>query len=46
MKFVTDLKLETFLLETQWENLPSEVQQRLRGCMLDLLGALIAGSGS
>ena len=46
MKFATDLKLETFLLETQWENLPSEVQQRLRGCMLDLLGALIAGSGS
>ena len=46
MKFTTDYKLETFLLETRWENLPSEVQQRLRGCMLDLLGALIAGSGS
>ncbi|MBE6920408.1 MAG: MmgE/PrpD family protein [Ruminococcaceae bacterium] len=46
MKFTTDLKLETFLLETRWEDLPSEVQQRLRGCMLDLLGALIAGSGS
>lgn len=46
MKFTTDYKLESFLLETRWEDLPSEVQQRLRGCMLDLLGALIAGSGS
>jgi 2-methylcitrate dehydratase PrpD len=46
MKFVTDYKLETFLLDTQWKELPEDVQQRLRGCMLDLLGALIAGSGS
>ena len=46
MKFTTDLKLESFLLETQWEQLPEDVQQRLRGCMLDLLGALVAGSGS
>lgn len=46
MKFTTDFKLEAFLLNTQWEDLPEEVQQRLRGCMLDLLGALVAGSGS
>lgn len=46
MNFATDYKLENFLLETRWEDLPDEVQQRLRGCMLDLLGALIAGSGS
>lgn len=46
MKFTTDYKLEGFLLETKWEQLPEDVQQRLRGCMLDLLGALIAGSGS
>lgn len=46
MKFTTDYRLEKFLLETKWEDLPAEVQQRLRGCMLDLLGALVAGSGS
>ena len=46
MKFTTDYRLEKFLLETKWEELPAEVQQRLRGCMLDLLGALVAGSGS
>ena len=46
MKFTTDYRLERFLLETKWEDLPAEVQQRLRGCMLDLLGALISGSGS
>ena len=46
MKFTTDYKLEEFLLNTRWEDLPEDVQQRLRGCMLDLLGALVAGSGS
>ena len=46
MKFTTDYRLEKFLLETKWEDLPAEVQQRLRGCMLDLIGALVAGCGS
>ena len=46
MNFTTTYKLENFLLNTKWEELPSQVQQRLRGCMLDLLGALVAGSGS
>ena len=46
MKFTTDYRLENFLLETKWEDLPAEVQQRLRGCMLDLMGALVAGCGS
>ena len=46
MKFNTDYRLERFLLNTKWESLPDQVQQRLRGCMLDLLGALVAGSGS
>ena len=46
MKFTTDYRLENFLLETKWECLPTEVQQRLRGCMLDLIGALVAGCGS
>ena len=46
MKFTTDYKLEDFLLETKWEDLPSEVQQRLRGCLLDLMGAVVSGCGS
>ena len=46
MNFTTSYKLENFLLDTRWEDLPAQVQQRLRGCMLDLLGALVAGSGS
>ena len=46
MKFTTDYKLEDFLLETKWEDLPAEVQQRLRGCLLDLMGALVSGCGS
>lgn len=46
MKFTTDYRLERFILHTQWEDLPEPVQERLRGCMLDLLGALVAGSGS
>ena len=46
MNFSTDYRLERFILHTKWESLPSEVQERLYGCLLDLLGALIAGSGS
>ena len=46
MQFTTTYQLENFLLNTKWEDLPADVQQRLRGCMLDLLGALVAGSGS
>ncbi len=46
MKFVTDYKLERFIRETQYANLPNDVKERLDGCLLDLLGALIAGSGS
>lgn len=46
MNFTTDYRLENFILETQWADIPTAVQERLRGCMLDLLGALVAGSGS
>ncbi len=46
MNFTTDYRLENFILETQWADIPAPVQERLRGCMLDLLGALVAGSGS
>ena len=46
MIFTTDYKLEEFILNTKWENLPEEVKERMRGCFVDLLGALIAGSRS
>ena len=46
MKFETDYKIENFIINTSWGNLPSEVQNRLKGCFLDLVGALIAGSRS
>ncbi len=46
MIFTTDYKLENFILGTNWNDLPSEVQDRMKGCFIDLLGALIAGSKS
>lgn len=35
-----------FVGETEWDNLPPEVQQQARLCALDLLGAIIAGSST
>ena len=46
MVFSTDYKLEKFILETKWEDLPAEVQSRMKGCFVDLMGALLAGSMS
>ncbi|MBR2929835.1 MAG: MmgE/PrpD family protein [Clostridia bacterium] len=46
MRFVTDYKLEDFILNTRWEQLPDEVKERMRGCLIDLMGALIVGSRS
>ena len=46
MKFTTDYKLEDFILDTDWENLPEEVKERSKACFVDLLGALISGSVS
>ena len=46
MKFVTDYKLENFILDTKWEDIPSEVKERMRGCLIDLVGAMVAGSRS
>ena len=46
MKYTTDYRLENFILNTKWEDLPPQVQERMRGCLLDLLGALVSGSGS
>lgn len=46
MNFKTDYKLENYILGTNWQDLPCEVQDRLKGCMIDLFGALIVGSKS
>lgn len=46
MKFTTTYKLENFILNTTWESLPQEVKIRMKGCFIDLLGALIIGSQS
>ena len=46
MNFKTDYKLENYILGTNWQDLPHEVQDRLKGCMIDLFGALIVGSKS
>ncbi len=44
MKYTTDYKLEKFITGTDWDALPDEVKARLRGCFIDLLGALITGT--
>ena len=46
MIFTTDYKLENYILNTKWEDLPAEVQNRLKGCFVDLMGALTIGSRS
>jgi len=46
MNFKTDYRLENFILNIKWEKLPKEVQNRLVGCFVDLMGALICGSRS
>lgn len=46
MRFETTYKLENFILNTRWDTLPQEVKNRLKGCFVDLLGALIIGSKS
>ena len=46
MHFETDYKLENFILDIKWEKLPKEVKERLKGCFVDLMGALVAGSRS
>lgn len=46
MNFKTDYKLENYILNTNWSDLPPHVQERMKGCMIDLFGALIVGSKS
>lgn len=44
MQFITDYKIEEFILNTKWEDLPDDVQERTLRCSVDLMGALILGS--
>ena len=46
MKYETTYQLENFVLGTNWEDLPSHVQERIKGCFVDLTAALITGSRS
>ena len=39
-------KVIHFIRETRWHHLPAEVQHQTRRCLLDLLGALIAGANT
>ncbi|MCP3952222.1 MAG: MmgE/PrpD family protein [Desulfobacterales bacterium] len=43
MPFLTDHAVD-FTLNTCWENLPAKVQHQAKRCLMDTLGALIAGS--
>ena len=46
MIFTTDYRLEKFIIDARWENFPADVQNRLRGCLIDLIGALLSGTKS
>lgn len=43
MNFSTDYRLEQYLLNTTWEQLPASVQQRVMVCSVDLMTALLLG---
>lgn len=43
MNYISDYKLEKYILKTKWEDLPDDVKVRSRVCMLDLITALILG---
>ncbi len=44
MEFITNYKLEEYVLKTRWEELPTDVQKRAVVCGIDLMIALILGS--
>jgi len=46
MHFETTYRLEDFILNTRWEDVPTAVRDRIKGCFLDLMGALVIGSRS
>ncbi|HWR60365.1 MAG TPA: MmgE/PrpD family protein [Clostridia bacterium] len=44
MEFVTDYRLENYILQTTWEDLPEQIKQRAVVCSIDLTMALLLGS--
>ncbi len=44
MQFITDYRIEDFILNTVWDDLPPDIQERALRCSVDLMGALILGS--
>ena len=44
MEFVTDYKLEDYILHTEWESFPEPIRQRAIVCSIDLMTALMLGS--
>lgn len=44
MLFIEDYVLEDYILNTEWEEIPDDVQERAIWCSIDLIGALILGS--
>lgn len=44
MRFVTDYRVEDYILNTRWEDLPPQVRDRALVCSVDLMMALILGS--
>jgi len=44
MEFKTDYRVEDYVLNTRWEDLPKDVQDRAVVCGIDLMMALILGS--
>ena len=44
MEFVTNYRVERYTLDTQWEDLPPEVQTYAMMCGVDLMSALVLGS--
>ncbi len=43
MTFETNYQVERFILEADWDRLPSDVRQRAVDCSVDLMTALILG---
>ena len=43
-RFITDYRIEDFILKTTWDDIPSDVQEQVLRCSVDLMGALILGS--
>ena len=44
MEFITDYRTERYALQTKWEDIPKQIQERALMCATDLMCALILGS--